>query len=169
MHSLSMALGTSNLRLAGERQPNILFDRLASWTENSNPGIRYYSGTATYSTRFRLPDRLDAWTQPRYLDLGEVREVATVRLNGHDLGDLWKTPFRVALGAAAKPGINELVVEVTNLWPNRLIGDESLPPAKRLTHTNITKFNAASPLLPSGLLGPVMVETRQVARMTAAR
>jgi hypothetical protein len=147
---------------------NVSFDRLASWTENANPGIRYYSGTATYSTRFRLPDRLDA-SQLWSLDFGEVREIAAVRLNGRDLGVLWKKPFRVALGAAARPGSNELVVEVTNLWPNRLIGDASLPPAERLTHTNIAKFTAASPLLPSGLLGPVIVEACQVARMAPAR
>jgi hypothetical protein len=75
----------------------------------------------------------------------------------------------MALGAAAKPGWNELAVQVTSLWPNRLIGDEWLPLEKRLTKTNITKFKADSPLLPSGLLGPVTVEARQVLKMTADR
>jgi hypothetical protein len=146
----------------------VSFEQLVSWTEDTDPGIRYYSGTATYSTKFQLPERLDA-SHPMYLDLGEVREIARVRLNGHDLGILWKRPFRVALGGAAKPGLNELAVEVTNLWPNRLIGDESLPPGKRLTKTNIVKFQAGSTLLPSGLLGPVKVETWQVVRMAPAK
>ncbi|MEI9976407.1 MAG: glycosylhydrolase-like jelly roll fold domain-containing protein [Ignavibacteriota bacterium] len=144
------------------------FDKLISWTEHAVPGIRYYSGSATYTTRLRLPDRLDA-SHPLYLDLGDVGEIAAVRLNGQDLGVLWERPFRVALGSAAKAGWNELSVEVTNLWPNRLIGDATLPPEKRLTRTNITKFNAASPLLPSGLLGPVTVESRSTVRMTRVR
>jgi hypothetical protein len=148
--------------------PKVPFDKLVSWTENANSGIRYYSGTATYSTRFQLPARPDA-SQPLYLDLGEVREIAAVRLNGQDLGVLWKKPFHVALGSTAKPGWNDLVLEVTNLWPNRLIGDQSLPPEKRLTHTNITKFTADSPLLPSGLLGPVTVAARSVVRMTRVK
>ncbi|HLK62625.1 MAG TPA: glycosyl hydrolase [Bryobacteraceae bacterium] len=146
----------------------VSFDQLTSWTQSADPGIHYYSGTATYSTRFRLPDRLDV-SQPLYLDLGEVREIAGVRVNGQDLGILWKKPFRVALGSAARPGLNELRVEVTNLWPNRLIGDELLPLEKRTTRTNITKFKASSPLIPSGLLGPVTVETRQVTSMVPAK
>ncbi len=129
------------------------FPHLESWSLNSDPGIRYYSGTATYRTRFRL----DAKGNNATLDLGEVREIAQVKLNGKDLGILWKKPFQVALGAAAKPGWNDLEVAVTNLWPNRLIGDQQLPPEKRLTRTNITKFHANSPLMPSGLLGPVTI------------
>jgi hypothetical protein len=65
----------------------------------------------------------------------------------------------VKLGAAARAGSNDLAIEVTNLWPNRLIGDQQLPPEKRLTRTNITKFTATSPLMPSGLLGPVTLRT----------
>ena len=144
-----------------------ILDRLASWTESADPGIRYYSGTATYSARFRLPERLDA-AEPLYLDLGDVREIAEVRVNGRDLGILWKQPFRVALGAAARPGWNDLEVAVTNLWPNRLIGDRRVAPAHRLTRTNIAKFTAASPLLPSGLLGPVTVGAARVVRMVKA-
>jgi hypothetical protein len=145
----------------------IVLDKLASWTENADPGIRYYSGTATYTARFLLPAPLDA-SQPFYLDLGEVREIAEVRVNGQELGILWKKPFRVALGVAARPGWNQLEVAVTNLWPNRLIGDQRVAPEKRLTRTNITKFRADSPLLPSGLLGPVRVEAARVVRMQLA-
>ena len=142
----------------------ISLDKLVSWTENADPEIRYYSGTATYTARFALPERLDA-SQRLYLDLGEVREIAEVRVNGEDLGILWKKPFRVALGTAARPGWNQLEVAVTNLWPNRLIGDQRLAVEKRRTRTNIVKWQADSPLLPSGLLGPVKVEAAWVVRM----
>ena len=142
----------------------ISLPRLQSWTENADPGIRYYSGTAKYSTRFQLPAKIDG-SQTFELDLGDVREVAHVWVNGRDLGVLWKRPFRVELGAAAHAGWNDLVVEVTNLWPNRLIGDQLLAPEKRLTRTNITKFTADSPLRASGLLGPVAIEARQAVRL----
>lgn len=139
------------------------FDKLQSWSDNTDPGIRYYSGTATYSTRFQLTAAQIATGTLPALDLGSVREIAEVRLNGQDLGILWKKPYDVALVPAAKPGWNDLEIAVTNLWPNRLIGDQQLPPEKRRTHTNITKFRADSPLLPSGLLGPATIHfTRQV-------
>jgi hypothetical protein len=130
----------------------VTFDQLLSWTEHTDPGIRYYSGTARYTARINLPAGRE-WT----LDLGEVREIAEVWLNGKPLGILWKKPFTVALGPAAHAGENQLEIEVVNLWPNRLIGDQQLPPEKRFTRTNITKFTASSPLMPSGLLGPVTV------------
>ena len=133
---------------------SVPFDHLQSWAEKADPGIRYYSGTAIYTTRFQLPEG----GHHALLDLGEVRELAQVKVNGKDLGVLWKKPFQVELGSAAKPGWNDLEVAVTNLWPNRLIGDQQLPPEKRLTHTNITKFRADSPLMPSGLLGPVTIQ-----------
>ena len=135
---------------------SVSFNRLESWTENRDPGIRFYSGTATYSARFFLPGSQPQAGRTLYLDLGDVREIAQVRLNGRDLGILWKKPFGIALDQAAKPGWNDLEVAVTNLWPNRLIGDQQLPPDHRLTRTNITKFRADSPLMPSGLLGPVV-------------
>jgi hypothetical protein len=128
------------------------FDKLLSWSEHPDPGIRFYSGTARYTTRIDLPTARE-WT----LDLGDVREIAEVWLNGKPLGVLWKKPFAVKLGPAARVGTNELEIEVVNLWPNRLIGDQQLPPEKRLTNTNITKFTANSPLMPSGLLGPVIL------------
>ena len=128
------------------------FDKLLSWSDHPDPGIRYYSGTARYTARVDLPAGRD-WT----LDLGEVREIAEVWLNGQPLGILWKKPFTVQLGPAARAGSNQLEIEVVNLWPNRLIGDQQLPPEKRFTHTNIAKFTATSPLMPSGLLGPVIL------------
>ena len=126
------------------------FDKLISWPEHSDPGIRYYSGTARYSTQVDVPAGRD-WT----LDLGEVREIAEVWANGKPLGVLWKRPFTVSLGAVS--GKVALEVEVVNLWPNRLIGDAQPGVEKRYTSTNITKFTANSPLMPSGLLGPVVL------------
>jgi len=131
------------------------FESLTSWTDSADPGIRYYSGTAAYSTDFEIPA---AWLGERWrveIDLGEVGEIAEVALNGRFLGTLWKLPFRVDATAAAEPGQNHLQVSVTNLWPNRLIGDEQPGVTHRFTQTNIRKFTKDSPLLPSGLLGPV--------------
>jgi hypothetical protein len=97
------------------------------------------------------------------LDLGEVRNIAGVRLNGQNLGVLWKPPFRVEITAACRPSGNRLEVEVTNLWPNRLIGDQFLPEGRRFTHTNVHRFTTASRLLESGLLGPAQIfAVRQV-------
>jgi hypothetical protein len=135
------------------------FDRLVSWTSRPEPGIRFYSGTAAYRQTFDLPDRrIDG---PRFLDLGDVREIAEVRLNGRSLGILWAPPFRVELTGALKPRGNVVEVEVVNFWPNRIIGDASLPPEHRLTRTNIRAFTAETPLMESGLLGPVRVLQRR--------
>lgn len=145
----------------GWRAPaKTVFERLESWTANSDPGIRYYSGTAKYRAHFQA-----AAATGLELDLGEVHEIAHVYVNGRDLGTLWKKPFRVRLDGAARTGANELEVDVTNLWPNRLIGDQLLPPTERLTHTNIAKWRADSPLLPSGLMGPVTVRSRVTVKL----
>jgi hypothetical protein len=90
-----------------------------------------------------------------HLDLGKVKNVAQVRLNGKDLGVVWTAPWQVEITDAVKPAGNLLEIDVVNLWPNRLIGDAALPPEKRLTTTNVTAYTKDSPLLPSGLLGPV--------------
>jgi hypothetical protein len=135
---------------------NVIFDQLVDWTARHEFGIRYYSGTAAYRKKFDLmkKPRKDARL---LLDLGELHEVAAVRLNGRDLGVVWTKPARVELTGGVKATGNELEIIVVNLWPNRLIGDEGLPKESRLTETNIHKFNANTPLLPSGLLGPVRV------------
>ncbi|MCH8167098.1 MAG: hypothetical protein IIC03_04115 [Proteobacteria bacterium] len=87
-----------------------------------------------------------------YLNLGKVKNLAEVHLNGADLGVVWTAPWQVDITSAVKPTGNELEIDVVNLWPNRLIGDAALPPEKRLTVTNVTKFKKDSPLLESGLL-----------------
>jgi hypothetical protein len=108
-----------------------------------------------YETSFDLPESLRDSKQPLLLDLGKVKELAEVRLNGKNLGVLWAPPFRVDVTDAIQPTGNRLQIEVVNFWPNRIIGDQSLPPEKRFTRTNITKLTKDTPLIDSGLLGPV--------------
>ncbi len=135
----------------------IVFDPLASWTTRSEPGIKFYSGTATYVKSFDLPASVRHPASEIWLDLGSVRELAEVRVNGQSCGIVWAPPFRVDITEAVKPGANALEVDVVNFWPNRLIGDASLPPEKRLTRTNIRKLTRDTPLIESGLLGPVRI------------
>jgi hypothetical protein len=164
--------------------PSVTLDKLISWTDHTNDGVRYFSGTAIYEKEVEIPaGRLSAGRE-LWLDLGAVKNFAEVSLNGQNLGVLWKPPFRVNVTAAAKSGVNKLVVKVTNLWPNRLIGDEQLPPdcewdgkqlkawpqwlldgkpgpTGRLTFTTWHHWTKDSSLLESGLLGPVTLRTSE--------
>ena len=134
---------------------SVVFGQLEDWTKRPEPGIKYYSGKATYEKTFDLPDASRRPGKRLYLDLGKVKNVAEVRLNGKDLGVVWTAPWHVEITGAVQPTDNKLQIDVVNLWPNRLIGDAALPPEKRLTVTNVAKFKKDSPLLESGLLGPV--------------
>jgi len=129
------------------------FESLVSWTSRSEPGIKYYSGTAAYRKEFEIP-RLAA-SQSLWLDLGEVRELAEVKVNGRSCGIVWLPPFRVDITQALRPGKNQLEVEVVNYWPNRIIGDQFLSNSERFTRTNIRRLTRDTALMPSGLLGPV--------------
>jgi len=133
---------------------SVPFNELVSWTKRPEPGIKYYSGTASYEKIFTLtaPGRTNS---KLYLDLGEVHELAEVKVNGKSCGIVWCPPWRVDVTDAVKPGENELEIQVVNFWPNRIIGDASLPEAQRLTRTNIRKLTANTPLEEAGLLGPV--------------
>jgi hypothetical protein len=151
-----------------------VFATLEDWTKRPEEAIKYFSGTATYRKVFDLAtevrdqksdgSRINSALRPLtsdlsprlFLDLGVVKETARVKLNGKDLGVVWCAPWRVEITGAVKAGANALEIEVVNLWPNRLIGDDALPEAQRKTRTNIG-FNKADPLLSSGLLGPVRV------------
>ena len=135
------------------------FENLRDWTQSDQVGIRYYSGTAVYtSDPFDLPAGVAGNPQTRlFLDLGNVKELAEVTLNGKLLGVLWTSPFRVDVTGLCKPSGNRLEIRVTNYWPNRLIGDAGLSADKRFTHTNVTKFKKDSGLSPSGLLGPIQI------------
>jgi len=133
------------------------FDRLTSWSDNSIEGVKYFSGTATYAKTVQIPESELAPGAHFYLDLGEVKDVAEVAVNGKYLGILWKTPFKVDLTGVLKPGSNQIVIQVTNLWVNRLIGDQQFYAVKKYTFTDFAPYKADSPLLPSGLLGPVRI------------
>jgi hypothetical protein len=134
------------------------FDSLVSWPTRSEPGIKFYSGTATYEKTFSLNDlKLKTQNSRLILDLGNVRELAEVKVNGQSCGTIWCPPWRVDVTDAVKPGENKLQIEVVNFWPNRIIGDASLPEAQCLTRTNIRKLTAKTPLEEAGLLGPVQL------------
>jgi hypothetical protein len=139
------------------------FQQLASWTEmplsTSDEGVKYFSGTATYSKTIDIP--ADDLTKGAHLwlDLGDVRELADVKVNGIDLGILWKTPYKVDITDAAKVGKNDIEIKVTNLWVNRMIGDQQPWALKKYAFADFSPYKADSPLLPSGLLGPVHILT----------
>jgi len=138
------------------------FTALVSWPERPELGIKYYSGTAVYAQGFNIPETKAASSGDRiYLDLGDVRELAEVKVNDQSCGITWTPPYRVDITAAVKPGANQLEIAVVNFWPNRIIGDASLPPAQRRTQTNIRKLTADTQLMPSGLLGPVTLLTAE--------
>ena len=127
------------------------FSRLRSWTEDDDPGVRYFSGVAVYRKTIDIPRRLIG--ERLYLDLGDVRVIARVRVNGVEAGACWTPPFRVDMTGQAKAGPNLIEVEVANMWSNRLTGDANST-GTRYTHTNIG-WSKDTPLLPSGLIGPV--------------
>jgi hypothetical protein len=143
-----------------------VFDHLMSWTESSDEGVKYFSGTATYEKEVEIPAEYIGAGRRLFLDLGAVKNLAEVWLNGKPLGVLWKEPFRVEITEAARVGTNKLEIRVTNLWPNRLIGDQNLPESQRITWASVQLYKADSPLLPSGLLGPVRVLPAQTLTLT---
>jgi hypothetical protein len=134
---------------------------LASWSRHEDLGVRYFSGTATYDKTLMVPAGwLRAGTRV-LLDLGDVKNLASVSLNGQDLGTVWHAPYEVDLTPALRAGPNTLAVSVTNAWVNRLIGDEQPGATKKYTFSTYRPYTAASPLLPSGLLGPVTIRSKQ--------
>ena len=135
---------------------SITVDKLASWSDSSNPGVKYFSGTGTYTKSFDAPAAWLARGAQVWIDLGDVKNLAEVSVNGKSLGIVWHAPYRVDVTSALKPGANELVVKVTNAWVNRLIGDEQ-PGATHYTFADVKPYRANSPLLASGLIGPVDV------------
>ena len=131
------------------------FASLQSFTENGDAGIKYFSGTASYKTTFNMP-KLKIGTVVE-IDLGDVKNIAEVFVNGKNLGVAWKKPFKLNITSAVKIGENSLEVKVTNLWVNRLIGDVQPDVKTKITYTTMPFYKADSPLLPSGLMGPVVI------------
>ena len=142
----------------------ITLDKLVSLSESTNAGVKYFSGTATYTRTFdwKPPAKVGKQKSEIWLDLGEVQVMARVKLNSHDLGILWKPPFRVNVTGALQPGHNTLDIRVADLWPNRMIGDAGLPAAERFTWSSYEPFTKDSPLPKSGLLGPVRLQTAEI-------
>jgi hypothetical protein len=170
--------------------PGVTLPELMSLHRHSDPGVRYFSGTAAYSKSLTISADALSHNKRLYLDLGRVEVIAQVHVNGRGLGTLWKPPYRLDITEAVHPGVNRLEVLVTNLWPNRLIGDEHLPPEYeysdkgasikdigeikqipgwflqdkpkpgiRVTFSTWRHYSKDSPLLESGLLGPVRLRT----------
>ena len=129
-------------------------DKLTSWTGSADPGVKYFSGSGTYSRTVTVKRGWLKRGRRVLLDLGEVRELATVTINGRPVGTSWHAPHRLDITDALRPGKNQLEIRVVNLWPNRLIGDKQ-PGAKPIAVAPQSPYRADSPLLPSGLLGPV--------------
>jgi hypothetical protein len=140
----------------------ITLDPLRSLSLSTNAGVKYFSGTATYQKTFDWhPAAQENRQSEIWLDLGDVQVMARVKLNGHDLGILWKAPFRVDIASALRPGQNELEIRVADLWPNRMIGDAALPEKERFTWSSYEPFTRDTPLPPSGLLGPVVIHSTE--------
>ena len=132
-------------------------DRLASLTTNSDPGVKYFSGVSTYTQSIDAPAAWFEHGAQLWIDLGNVKELAQVEVNGKPLGTVWHTPFRVDATTAFHPGANQIVVKVTNLWPNRMIGDLQPGVSTPITFADVKPYKANSPLTDSGLLGPVQI------------
>jgi alpha-L-rhamnosidase len=134
----------------------IELDQLISWTANPEDGVKYFSGTATYTKDVSIPERSFAPSAKLLLDLGRVREIAEVSVNGKPAGGiLWKPPFQADVTSVLKPGTNRVEIKITNLWPNRIIGDRQPTATKQYAWLDYRPFRADTPLFESGLLGPV--------------
>ena len=135
----------------------ITLDKLASWSDNADEGVKYFSGTGTYTKTMQAsPDWFKRGTRLS-IDLGEVKNLAEVSVNGKPLGIMWKTPYRVDVTNALKPGANTVEIKVTNPWVNRIIGDRQPNVTKTYTFTSPKYYKADSKVVASGLLGPVQV------------
>ncbi|HVT88529.1 MAG TPA: glycosyl hydrolase [Tepidisphaeraceae bacterium] len=143
--------------------PSVQLDKLASWNSNSDEGVKYFSGTATYTQH--LPSQPNWFGQGNklWLDLGKVGDIAEVSINGKMVGTLWKPPYRIDVTDSLKPGDNQLQIKITNEWSNRIAGDRGAPPEKRILAQARGRagggggfgrgFGATPP--ESGLIGPV--------------
>jgi len=134
------------------------FPALTSWSQNADEGIKYFSGTASYTKRIQVPASWHSEHAALWLDLGSVENLAEIIVNGHSLGVVWKSPYRLNVTEELKSGTNTVEIKVTNGWANRIIGDRQ-PGAKQYTFTSPVFYITQSPLQPSGLLGPVTISS----------
>jgi len=136
---------------------NAIFEGLTPWNENKDQGIKYFSGSGTYSKIINAPAEWFNEGTKLWLNLGIVKDLAEVTVNGKSLGIVWKTPFMIDATEALKPGENSLEIKVTNLWVNRLIGDKQPDAGEKITYTTMPFYRIESPLKLSGLIGPVQL------------
>lgn len=144
----------------GRGAPNsITLDRLCSYTELQNDSIKYFSGTATYHNSFVFSQKeLKKQKQTRFwIDLGDVKDLAEIKVNGKNVGVIWKYPYKTDITEYIKPGKNSLEIKVVNVWQNRLIGDTQPQTKEKVTFTHFPYYKATDSLLPAGLLGPVRI------------
>ena len=137
---------------------SVTLDTLSSWSDSQDKGVKYFSGTGTYTKTIQASAD---WFKPGarlWIDLGDVKNLAEVTVNGKSLGVVWHAPYRVDVTSALKAGANEVTIKVTNAWVNRLIGDQQPDATTKYTFADVKPYKANSPLLPSGLLGPVKLE-----------
>jgi hypothetical protein len=136
----------------------IVFDTLVSWTDRPEEGIKYFSGKVLYEKELVIEEDILKGHRNIFLDLGETDMTARVYLNGKVIGTLWKAPFRVDLSGFLKPGKNSLIIEVANIWPNRIIGDLNSNGSPGYTWSNsVDHYRKNSALFRSGLIGPVVI------------
>ncbi|MEA3460559.1 MAG: glycosyl hydrolase, partial [Bacteroidota bacterium] len=136
-------------------EETLTFTSLSDWTESADPRIKYYSGTASYTTEFTLDEIPEG---DLFLNLGEVGVMARVSLNGEDLGVTWMAPFRVHVKDHLLAGKNVLDIDVVNVWRNRMVGDMDLPAGERFTTYTVADLQQGEGLTTSGLIGPVTLE-----------
>jgi hypothetical protein len=135
---------------------SITLNELSDWSSSDDPGVKYFSGVGTYTKTVQAsPDWFKKGAH-LWIDLGDVKNLAEVTVNGKELGQTWHRPYRIDATSALKPGANEITIKVVNAWVNRMIGDEQ-PGATKISFADVKPYKANSPLLPSGLLGPVTV------------
>jgi len=159
MDELATIEGSWNVSFQKDRgaPADATFDKLVSYTEKADAGIKYFSGTAIYAKTIVADKDWFANHAELWLDLGDVKNLAEVIVNGRSLGVVWKQPFRVNVTNALKAGDNKIEIRVTDLWVNRLIGDAQPGVTNKITYTTMPFYQANSKLQPSGLLGPVRI------------
>ena len=140
--------------MLGEKK-QLTLKNLISLTTSTDRFVRYFSGTATYKTTFTMPQLQKGCTYK--LDLGQVYEMAKVKLNGRYIGGVWTPPYTIDATPYLKTGRNEVEISVVNNWKNRIIGDLQLPKNERRTSFTHLSYGADTPLQPAGLIGAVRV------------
>jgi hypothetical protein len=135
---------------------SITMDELTDWSKSSDAGVKYFSGVGTYTRTVTASSNWFRKGARVWIDLGDVKNLAVVTVNGKEMGETWHTPYRIDITSALKPGANEISIKVVNAWVNRLIGDQQ-PGATKYTFADVKPYNAKSPLLPSGLIGPITI------------